>query len=491
MKPPTVPTGLPFSLDNLIHQRAVESNRVELKAAWDPHTRAAVVRTVCAFANDVLNLNGGYVVVGIEEQGGRAELPPRGLAGGDLERLQKEIRGACQLIDPGYQPYLFPVEYEGRPILIIWAPGGDNRPYQAPDNVGQRQSPRHFYLRQGPETVKARGESLRQLMELAAKIPFDDRRALSARLEDISPSLVRRFVHLIGSKLLDHQPQLTDREIYRRLRIVLPVNDHEVPRNAALLFFNDEPDRFFPGARIEVVRFANGAGGDLIEERTFPGPVPVQIRSALDYLKTLSPTLVRKIPGQAEAERTTAYPDDAVEEALVNGVYHRSYAGPPEPLKVYLYPERMEITTCPGPVLGIAHEHFLPGAVMPAVPARNRRIGEFLKELGLAEGRGTGIPKIRNAMEGNGSPPPHFDFDEARSYFRVSLPIHPHHREPTLAGVGEATSQAAAVDPLSTALERLKLRLASGEISLAEYREIKAEILTDLEDPGRSGGEPR
>ena len=31
---------------------------------------------------------------------------------------------------------------------------------------------------------------------------------------------------------------------------------------------------------------------------------------------------------------------------------------------------------------------------------RNRRIGEFLKELGLAEGRSTGIPKILRAMAG-------------------------------------------------------------------------------------------
>ena len=478
MTPRRVPMGLPLNLDDLVHQRVVESSRVELKATWDGQTRAAIVRTACAFANDVLNLNGGYLVVGVEEQGGRPELPPRGLSG-DLERLQKEVRGACQLIDPAYQPYVFPVEYQGRPILVLWAPGGDNRPYQAPENAGQRRSPRHFYIRQGPETVKARGETLRQLMELAAKIPFDDRRALTARVEDISPTLVRRFVHTIGSKLLDHEPQITDRDLYRRLRLVLPVNDHEAPRNVALLFFNEEPDRFFPGTRIEVVRFANGAGGDLIEERVFQGPVPSQIRSALDYLEARSPTLVRKISGRAEAERTAAFPYDAVEEALVNGVYHRSYATPPEPLKVYLYPDRMEVTTYPGPVLGIEREHFLPGAAMPAVPARNRRIGELLKELGLAEGRGTGIPKIRNAMRRNGSPPAQFDFDEARTYFRVSLPIHPHHREQ--AAEEGSVQEPTAVDPMTAALEKLKLRLAEGEITLAEYREIKAEILADPE----------
>lgn len=36
---------------------------------------------------------------------------------------------------------------------------------------------------------------------------------------------------------------------------------------------------------------------------------------------------------------------------------------------------------------------------------RNRRIGDFLKELDLTEGRCTGIPKMRAAMEKNGSPP--------------------------------------------------------------------------------------
>ncbi|MFL6199399.1 MAG: ATP-binding protein [Thermoanaerobaculia bacterium] len=114
-------------------------------------------------------------------------------------------------------------------------------------------------------------------------------------------------------------------------------------------------------------------------------------------------------------------------ECLVNAVYHRSYEGEPEPTKVYLYPDRMEIINYPGPMPGIEREHFRPGAGIPPVPARNRRIGELLKELRLAEARGTGVPKVFRAMENNGSPPPRFDFDDARTYFRVTLPAHPEH----------------------------------------------------------------
>jgi ATP-dependent DNA helicase RecG len=56
---------------------------------------------------------------------------------------------------------------------------------------------------------------------------------------------------------------------------------------------------------------------------------------------------------------------------------------------------------------------------------RNRRIGDFLKELGLTEGRGTGIPKIHRELEKNGSPPPIFETDEQKTSFLAILPINP------------------------------------------------------------------
>lgn len=88
-------------------------------------------------------------------------------------------------------------------------------------------------------------------------------------------------------------------------------------------------------------------------------------------------------------------------------------------------PRTTDITSYPGPVPGIEPDHFLPGAAVPAMPARNRRIGEFFSELKLAERRLTGIPKIFEAMARNGSPPPRFDFDEGRTWFRATLPAHP------------------------------------------------------------------
>ncbi len=457
MKDSIVTGGLPVNLDDLIHARTIESNRLEFKGNWSDPIKAATVRTVCAFSNDLLNLNGGYIILGIRTEEGRPVLPPLGLDSLSLDRVQREIRGACKNLRPEYQPILFPAYYQEKLILVIWCPGGDNRPYQAPDDINQKGTPFNCYVRQGAETVKAQGEILRQLMEQAAKVPFDDRRSLNASLEDISPTLVRRFLHDVRSDLLAN-PQIDDPEMYRRLQITVRVNGYEAPRNVGVLFFNEDPERFFPGARVDIVQFGDDAGGDLIEEKIFRGPLSQQIGNALDYLSSFGGALLQKVPGQPEVERTVAYPYEAMREAVVNALYHRGYEGSTEPVKIYLYPDRMEITSYPGPAPGIERRHFELGNTVPPVPARNRRIGEFLKELHLAESRGTGIPKIRRRMSENGSPEATFNFDDARTYFQVVLPVHPRYqviyalRESAhLWAVGE---RAAAIDHLRRAFER-------------------------------------
>ncbi len=418
--------GLPINLDDLLHARSVERARLEFKATWDEQIAESAVRTVSAFANDFLNLNGGYVILGIEEdEQGHPILPPRGLDALNLDKVQREIRVACRQIAPGYQPVLFPEVYMEKSILVIWAPAGDNRPYEAPK---RRRENKTYYIRLGPETIEATGDLRRQLIEQAARVPFDDRRSLTAELGDIGFLSVKKFLADVRSELAYEAGRLDALDVYRRLRLTVPINAHDVPKNVALLFFSADPERFFPGTRVEVVQFADDAGGNLIEERTIRGPLPDQIKQTLDYLNGTTDVMLRKIPGQAEVDRMVAYPYEAMEEAIVNAVYHRSYEGEPEPVKVYMYPDRMEIISYPGPVAGIHLEHLQAGGSVPPVPARNRRIGEFLKELRLAEGRGTGLPKIRRQMRDNGSPEPRFDFDEDRTYFRVVLPAHPRYR---------------------------------------------------------------
>jgi ATP-dependent DNA helicase RecG len=103
---------LPVRLEDLIHARTVESVRIDFKASWNEVIRVATIQTIAAFANDVQGLNGGYIILGIEDRQGQTALPPRGLDGLDVERVQKEIRGGCERIAPSYQPIIVPEVFE-------------------------------------------------------------------------------------------------------------------------------------------------------------------------------------------------------------------------------------------------------------------------------------------------------------------------------------------------------------------------------------------
>lgn len=400
---------------------AVEGARLEFKATWDEATTGPqLVKTLCAFANDLQNLNGGYVVLGDEEKDGVLVRPVPGLEDDQLDRAQKWIRGHCNRIEPIYMPVMYTPRLEGRRLLVLWAPASNARPHQAPDgDKGERK----YWVRIGSETVAAKEELLTSLMQQTARVPFDDRRAFDASNEDLRLSLVREFLHDVGSELKE---EADAERVYSAMMLTARTNGHTVPRNVGLLFFSDDPQRWFRGARIELVEFTDDAGGDTINERTFKGPLERQLRDCLSWLESMTMQHIHKQERTPAAKTWASYPFPALREALVNAVYHRSYeADTVEPTKVYLYPNRVEVISYPGPVEGIKAEHLQGEKPLPPVQARNRRIGELLKELKLAEARGTGLPKMRRLMERNGSPAPTFDFDEKRTYFRVTLPAHP------------------------------------------------------------------
>ena len=415
---------LPINIDNLLHHRGVESERVEFKASWDSErTGPQVLKTICAFANDYHALNGGYIVIGVEEQDGCAVLPPKGLDPEKIDAAQRWIRGQCNRLDPSYAPVFSPERIDDRNILIVWVPASDMRPHRAPDKRSGGQM--KYWVRLGSETVDAeqRGNLQTELIQMTAKIPWDDRRSFDAEIQDFREAKVREYLRDVNSGLLDESDEIV---IYRRMRITRRVNGHEIPRNVGLLFFATDPTRWFPSAKIEVVQFAADRAGNIQEERTFGGSLTDQLRDCLTYLKNLSTTHLQKERDRSRIRGWVDYPLPALRETLVNAVYHRSYQPDQlEPTKVYLYPNRIEIISYPGPVPGIEHKHLTSNASVSYAPARNRRIGEFLKELGLAEGRMTGLSKVFRVMEENGSPAPQFTFDEDRTYFQATLPAHP------------------------------------------------------------------
>jgi len=119
---------LPINITDLIHGSTVEWERIEFKEGFNPEI---ILHTICAFANDVNNWGGGYLIIGIAEKDGRAVLPPKGLDVAKLDGIQKKLHEICHKLQPTYFPVVEPYEIERNHILVVWVPGGEHRPYKA------------------------------------------------------------------------------------------------------------------------------------------------------------------------------------------------------------------------------------------------------------------------------------------------------------------------------------------------------------------------
>jgi len=410
--------ALPINIQDLVHGRTVESERLEFKQGWNPEV---VMHSMCAFANDLNNWGGGYIIIGVAENAGQPILPPVGLQQNQLDSIQGEIVQLGNNISPTYFPITQPYVLDGKHILVLWCPAGDNRPYLAPSTLGQGAQ-RHYYIRVGSRSIQANGDILRQLQELTARVPFDDRINNRASLQDLDLALIQAHLQEIKSDLFEESKVLSFPDLCRAMLIAKGADEDIRPVNVGLLFFSKAPESFFPRTWIELV-WHKDKSGTSFTEHYFKGPLQKQLRDALSYIQTnIVSEKVVKFPDKAESDRFYNYPYKAIEEALSNAVYHKSYELG-SPIEVQIRPDRIDILSYPAAMPPVNKHILSTSRLIIARQYRNRRIGDFLKELHLTEGRGTGFPAMYDAMSNNGSPAPIFDSDDS-TYVLVTIPIH-------------------------------------------------------------------
>ena len=415
--------AIPVNIEELINQRIIESTRIEYKADWNPNP---IIHTICAFANDIDNLGGGYIIVGVEEENGLPKFPIKGIRKDKIDGILKELVGYCHCIEPLYNPVVEAVEYNGVYVIVIWVSGGYGRPYKAAKDVFSNRANKAYYIRKFSSTIIASIEEEKQLFYISSDIPFDDRANLLADISDLDLGLMRQHLKEIGSSLYEQSTKMDIVEIASNMQLLSGPPEHLKPLNVGILMFSERPEKYFRYARIEVVDIPDPTGTNMTE-KVFTGPIQRQLKDALLYIKNYTiKEIIIKSSGRAEAQRIYNYPFVAIEEILSNAVYHRSYQVN-EPITVRISPETIEITSFPGFDGSISDENIAKYNIRARI-YRNRRIGDFLKELKLIEGRNTGYPNALKALEENGSEKPIFDMDVNRSYLSVSIPIHEYFR---------------------------------------------------------------
>lgn len=416
--------ALPINIEDLLNKRKIESARIEFKKGWNPDK---IYHTICAFATDLENIGGGYILVGVEEENGIAKRPVTGLNETEIDGIMKDMVGFDAKISPTYLSKVSPEVVDGKTILIIWVPAGINRPYSVMESVIAKKSVPKYYIRSKSSTIEAKGEILDEVRELANRIPFDERGNATATIDDISGVLVYEHLKTVGSKLIENFTSRRLSEILDEMDLLTGPTENRLIKNVAVMMFCEYPERFFPVTQVDIVIFPEGSIENpdvMIEVPKIVGPVPKMVRETLSYLRTnVIKKRIAKPTDTEKSEKTYNYPYQAFEEAVVNALYHRDYQER-EPVEITVEPDHIDILSYAGPDRSISAESIKAAKKLKARRYRNRRLGDFLKELNLTEGRATGIPTIQKALRENGSSAAVIETDDDRTYFLMTIPCH-------------------------------------------------------------------
>ena len=373
-------------------------------------------------------MGGGYILIGVEEKNGIAVRPVKGVEEQEIDKIQKEILGYNNSIIPAYFPKVIIEEVDAKMIVVLWVTTGIQRPYKVPEHVTAKKEKKHYYyIRYASNSVHANPEQERELINMTNYAPLDARPNFDASENDISVALLIDHLNETKSKLAKQVTERGVMAVLNDMQLLVGPPEQQYISNAALMMFCEHLDKFFPYTQVEIVRFPDGSIKNPNNFKEFPvikGSVPMMIKRTMQTLQDLViEEMVTKVNYQMEAIRRFNYPQ-ALEEVVVNAFYHRDYLSY-QSIMIEIEPELIRIISFPGIDRSIPQRVIEEGERFSSRYYRNKRLGEFLKELDLSEGKSTGIPTIQEELRNNGSPKARFFTDDDRRAVTVEIPIHP------------------------------------------------------------------
>ncbi len=375
-----------------------------------------VVATLCAFANDLQNLGGGYVVCGAKEdrdEHGFPRLVRTGLTAGRVKEVEGTVLVRCrERISPPIAPLVEELASDDpqRRILVFVQPATGTAHTFRPGHDGAK----HF-VRISRSTIEARNGLLKDLLvRKGALEPWDRRPCNAATVNDLDLLALRDALQRMGVFSPDRgvEPYLSEgaqiSPFVPSLCVAEPLSGMLRPRNYAVLLFGREPQRFIPGGFAIYSAYPGVDRTDPFARRfEIPGTLLEQARRLQELLDTEVVTLFDKT--NLKAPNAEKYPRRALQEAMVNVLAHRDYELV-DPARITSYRDRIEFIS-PGPLpVGVTLEDLRTARVTPRW--RNQALAWFLSRLQLAQAEGQGIQTIRSTMKAAGCPPPIFDASE-------------------------------------------------------------------------------
>ena len=148
-----------------------------------------------------------------------------------IDGYLKDMLNKCKLIQPEYLPIVEVADYEGKKFIVVWAPGGNSRPYSSPKNMSKDNRERIYYIRKMASSIVPSETEKRDLYNLANNILFDDRVNHEAELADLNITLIQSYLKEIGSSLYQESESMDFVDLCKSMNIISALLEYIKPKN--------------------------------------------------------------------------------------------------------------------------------------------------------------------------------------------------------------------------------------------------------------------
>jgi len=355
-----------------------ESFFVEFKEGVDK----GLVKEIVAFSNS----QGGKIFIGVTDGGEIKGLEV-------TNKLKSQIFDAARNCDP---PIDIKLSTYKNKVLVVEVPEGDKKPYSCSQG---------FFIRNGPNSQKLSRDEILSFAYTEGRLTFDEQ----INEDFIYPDDFDR------QKFSDYlkEARLTDINDDESLLIILgvakKVKSKILLNNAGILFFARDPAKFFMTSKVVCAEYQTNDKVNILDRKIYDDGILENIKQAINFVK-------RRI--KIEFEIKTArrkeipqYPEEAYREVIVNAIMHRDYFDKSSDIMVEVYRNKIVVFNPGGLVKWLKPEEF--GTISKT---RNPIIASLLARTIFVEKMGTGINRIRKAMDKANLPVPEFKFFEYSFY---------------------------------------------------------------------------
>ncbi|MDR1793466.1 MAG: putative DNA binding domain-containing protein [Bacteroidales bacterium] len=356
-----------------------EAFNAEFKVAVPVKIRE-LTEEVCAFANSA----GGFLLIGVDDK--------NQIQGVEINNAKRSaIQNSIREISPALYTELYPVNVDDKTVWVIEVPTGENQPYVFMGAI---------HIREGANTQKLTArEEIQAFFQQCDRIHFDEVLCPDFDIhKDIEEENFDEFCHLARIS-----PETPREQIFKNLNLI---NRDGIVKNAGVLFFGKKPEYYHLQAVIHCVCFKGTERYLIIDNKVYGGPVYQQYLKALDWLQNkISVRFI--IEGGGPRKEVWEIPIEVFKEAILNAISHRDYYEKGGEILISVFDDRVEIAN--------------PGGLLPAVAksfgslslSRNPAIFGLFTRMHIVEHVGSGIRRMKEAMQKANLPPPEYETVES------------------------------------------------------------------------------